>query len=319
MLVDVSGQPDASVVVCAYKSRGTIERCLESLLAQDSRTRTEIIVVESSGDGTADIIRERFPLVRLIESPHRLFSGAARNVGAQKARGEFLLFIDSDCVAEPSWTAKMVSALTTGDCTVAGGSILNGNPESAVSVAGYISEFSHFFPFGNPRFVDYLPTGNCAYRTQVFRKYAGFENEQPLYVDLMFNKALSRAGEKLLFDPDIRVWHWNRTALREHLDHQWRRGRAAAVARRKGLLTGGEIVRYPFLSIPATPVLFLRKVLVFPIRYARAYPRELTSLAKALPVFLLGMLYWHSGFLNEALRPSDVQAGQEKPIRCARN
>ena len=210
-------KPAVSVVVPAYNSAGTIIRCLGALMSQETDLPYEVIVVESSGDGAAGLVRDRFPNVRLIESPRRLLSGAARNLGAGSSRGELLLFIDSDCVAEPAWIEKMRRAHEEFDGAGVGGAVLNGNPESPVSVASYITEFSVFFDFGTARRMDYLPSCNLSYKMEAFRRHGGFDPDQPLYVDLMFNKRLSALGERLLFRPDIRIWHWHRADLREYL------------------------------------------------------------------------------------------------------
>lgn len=316
---DRSAKPLASVVVSAYKSVKTIGRCMESLFCQQTRLPYEIIVVESSGDGSGDLIRERFPEVRLLESPHRLFLGAAKTSGAELAEGEIILFIDSDCVAEREWVEKMCEALRSGDHAGVGGAILNGNPETPVSVAAYISEFSHFFPAGRPRFMNYLCGASGAYRADVFRRYGGFEHSEPLYVDLMFGRRLVEGGEKLLFRPEISVWHWHRDTVEDHAGHQVGRGRAAAVARRRGALIGGSLAKYPALALAMTPALFLRKAAVFPARFARVFPSQVGALARALPYFWLGMAYWHYGFLKEVLKPEEVRPEREGSAECAKS
>ena len=110
MLVDRYSDPVASVVIPAWKSRDTIPDCLRSLERQETDKPFDVTVVDSSGDGTGDMIREHFPRVRDIESDRRMLSGEARNLGASDALGRVLLFIDSDCVAEPAWIAKMTLA-----------------------------------------------------------------------------------------------------------------------------------------------------------------------------------------------------------------
>lgn len=292
---------DASIIIPAYKSRATISACLDALLAQDTDISHEIIVVESSGDGTGDLVREEYPDVRLIESPTRLLSGAARNLGAESASGELFFFIDSDCVAEPRWIEKMRNSIDEYDCSVVSGAMLNGNPEYAISTSGYVMEFSDFFAYGRPRFVDYLVSGNICYRTEVFHRYGGFDPNQLLYVDLISNKPLALAGEKLLFNPKIAVRHLHRTSPEGFVTHQHGRGQAAAIARRKGLLIGASWARYPALAFLATPGLFVRKATVFPYRFLRAYPREVGQLARALPWFYVGLTVWHCGFLREVI------------------
>ena len=307
-------KPVASVVIPAYKSRDTIALCLSALESQETNVPYEVIVVESSGDGAGDVVRAQFPWVWLIESQERLLGGAARNLGAAEATGELLMFIDSDCVAEPRWLEKMHMAHQEWECSAVGGAILNGNPETASSVSAYISENSDFFPVGSPRYMDYLPSGNIAYRAEVFRKYAGFDPQAVAYQDLTFNKQLFKAGEKLLFHPDIKVWHHHRTTVREHFRHMARRGRAAVAARRKGLLIGASWVERPILAFLAAPGLFLRKGTVFPYRMLRAYPSQALSLLKSLPCFYAGLAAWHYGFLAEVVASRNTSA--EKAEKC---
>lgn len=296
----VSQEPIVSIVVPAYKSAETIAKCLESLASQETDLPYEVTVVESSGDGAAGIVREQFPWARLIESPVRLLSGAARNLGAAASTGELLLFIDSDCVAEADWIEKMRQAHKEFDGAGVAGAVLNGNPENPVAVASYITEFSVFFDLGETRRMDYLPSCNLSYKMDVFRKYGGFDPDQPLYVDLMFNKRLSAAGEKLLFRPDIGVQHWHRTTLKEYLRHELSRGKSAVAARRKGLLVGKWWVAHPFMASLAVPLLFLHKSFAFPYRFMRTYPSG--GLIRALPYVWMGLACWHYAFLMEMFR-----------------
>lgn len=291
----------ASIVIPAYRSRGTIEACLDALCDQVTEIPYEIIVVDSSNDGTGDFVRSRYPQVRMIESATRLLSGAARNLGAEWARGDLLLFIDSDCIAEPRWIDRICRSLEENDCSAVSGAMLNGNPEHSISVCSYVMEFSDFFLSNGHRFVDYLPTGNICYRAEVFRRFGGFDPEQRLYVDLIFNKTLSAAGEKLLFDPRTHVRHLHRNSLREYLSHERGRGQAAAIARRKGLLIGASWAKYPVLAFLAAPGLFARKSIFFPYRFLHAYPREAGRLVRALPCFYLALMVWHYGFLRECV------------------
>lgn len=310
MSVDRSRVPVVSVVMPAYRSRDTIEECLGALTNQVTDLPYEVIVVESSGDGSAEIVRERFPSVRLIEPGRRTFAGEARNLGAEGATGELLAFVDSDCRTEPGWLDKMWNAHRSHDCVAVAGSILNANPETSVSISSYINEHSDFYPIGSPRYLEYLCSGNVSYKADVFRKYGGYYSTEPLYEDVMFNKRLSMAGEKLLFVPDIRVWHHHRTELREYLAHEYRRGKGAAAARRRGLMAGAALAKYPALAFLAAPALFLRKATVYPLRMAKAYPGEMGRLTRALPCLWVALTFWHAGFLSEVVSPRSVTDGE---------
>ena len=117
-----------SIIIPSYNSERTIAGCLDSLVRQADLETTEIIVVNSSRDSTPRIVEERFPEVTLIQSDKRRSAGEARNMGVQRAKGRVLLFIDSDCIADPDWISRMISAHAEGGYIGVGGGILNGNP-----------------------------------------------------------------------------------------------------------------------------------------------------------------------------------------------
>jgi glycosyltransferase involved in cell wall biosynthesis len=84
-----------SVVIAAYNASATIERAVQSVLAQ-SRPAEEILVVDDgSTDGTADIVRRFGSEVRLFSQTNGGAS-VARNTGIQSASGDWIAFLDAD-------------------------------------------------------------------------------------------------------------------------------------------------------------------------------------------------------------------------------
>ncbi|NBE53602.1 bifunctional glycosyltransferase/CDP-glycerol:glycerophosphate glycerophosphotransferase [Streptomyces boluensis] len=93
-----------SVVVPAHRIQGYLRECLESTLTQ-SFTDLELIVVDDcsqdAGGAIAAEYAERDPRVQLVRLDARAGQGGARNAGAERARGEFLLFLDGDDLLLP--------------------------------------------------------------------------------------------------------------------------------------------------------------------------------------------------------------------------
>lgn len=97
--VEIAGAPDISVVVVTYQSRRQIEACLGSLYGSSGGLDIEVVVLDNaSGDGTAELVAERFPLAELIASPTNLGFAAAVNEAASVARGRYLLLLNPDTV-----------------------------------------------------------------------------------------------------------------------------------------------------------------------------------------------------------------------------
>lgn len=88
--------PCASVIIPAFNAEQFIAECLHSVVKQQTDFEFEVIVIDDgSTDGTAAIILEKFPQVRLSKKPNG-GPGSARNQGAEEAVSDILVFIDSD-------------------------------------------------------------------------------------------------------------------------------------------------------------------------------------------------------------------------------
>ena len=94
-------EPLISVIMPAYNSEYTIERAIESVLAQ-TYTRFELLVIDDySTDNTVKLVdsfMKQDSRVILLKNTQNLGVAATRNLGCRKAKGEYLAFLDSDDV-----------------------------------------------------------------------------------------------------------------------------------------------------------------------------------------------------------------------------
>ena len=102
--------PLASVIVLNYNGRAWLAGCMDALAAQRGAPPFEILLVDNgSSDGSAALVRERWPAVRVVESGANLGFAEGNNVGAREARGEWLVFLNNDTAAEPEWLARLTA------------------------------------------------------------------------------------------------------------------------------------------------------------------------------------------------------------------
>ena len=105
--------PVASVIVPCRNSAATVETALAGPLSSSLRELEVIAVDDGSSDGTAGVL-ERIAAsdgrVRILKSGGRGVS-AARNIGLDAARGEFVFFLDADDAVEPEMYPKVVDAM----------------------------------------------------------------------------------------------------------------------------------------------------------------------------------------------------------------
>ncbi|WP_327674905.1 glycosyltransferase family 2 protein [Kitasatospora sp. NBC_00458] len=106
--------PLISVVLPAHDQRKQLADCLDSLLAQSFRD-FEVVVVADRSPGTpaglADGYAARHPQVSVLHLDAAVGVGVARNAGAARARGEYLLFLDADHLLPPDALGSLADRL----------------------------------------------------------------------------------------------------------------------------------------------------------------------------------------------------------------
>ncbi|MBW1916336.1 MAG: glycosyltransferase, partial [Deltaproteobacteria bacterium] len=197
---------DCSVIIPSYNSARSIKSCLDSIIGQKTDLNYEVIVADSSNDETPEIIRNQYPMVSLIHFARKTDPGTGRNAAIKQARGEIILCTDSDCIPAPDWLEQMVQThRRKSGCRIVGGSVINGNPESLSSIAGYLNEFGEYLPTAKARMVNSLPTCNISYRRDIFEEYGGYHRQYYPQEEYHFHWRLHNGGEKLYFCPWIQV------------------------------------------------------------------------------------------------------------------
>ena len=104
--------PKTSVIVPVYNVQDYLQKCVGSVLAQTEQDWELILVDDGSGDSSGplcDSLAQSDPRVRVIHQENRGLGGA-RNTGIGAARGQWLLFLDSDDWLEPQTLERALSA-----------------------------------------------------------------------------------------------------------------------------------------------------------------------------------------------------------------
>jgi GT2 family glycosyltransferase len=101
-----------TIIIPTFNGLRLLVACLEALRQQTYPAQaTEIIVVDdASSDGTASLLHERYPEVRVVVMPRNRGLAAACNAGAAQARGQLLVMLNNDTEPEPGWLAALVAA-----------------------------------------------------------------------------------------------------------------------------------------------------------------------------------------------------------------
>lgn len=122
-----------AIVIVTYNSATEIGPCLDSLVGHTAPFPTTITVVDNaSTDGTAELIRRRWPSVQMIASATNTGFSRATNIGIRATTGDYVLLINPDTVAPPGAIQTLVRGLAAHpDAAIAGARLLSerGFPE----------------------------------------------------------------------------------------------------------------------------------------------------------------------------------------------
>ncbi|CCQ62013.1 glycosyltransferase family 2 protein [Crocosphaera watsonii] len=224
-----------SVVIPTYNRKPILEKCLKALekqqLNDDIISNYEIVLVDDgSTDGTLEWLQENkknFPHVCAFSQDH-LGPAAARNLGVTKAKGDIIIFIDSDLVVTETFLQCHANALVKGEKKLGSdrlftyGAVINTcNFDHPTSEPYKITDFS----------AAYFATGNVAIARKWLEKAGLFDTGFQLYgwEDLELGVRLKELGLTLIKCPEAMGYHWhppfNLSQIPNLIDKEIQRGR----------------------------------------------------------------------------------------------
>lgn len=294
-------KPLVSYIIPCYRSHRTIGFTLQSIDRQLNAPDYEVIVVDSSAEETTEWLKAKFPRVQFQICSERLSPGAARNLGAQLARGNFLAFLDADVVAGPNWIDTLLGVLkSSGDLCTAGAPVGNANPQTLSSKLLHWCEFSEFLPGLGTRNLPFLSSSNLLIRRQDFFSTGGFPETLAMGEDLLFFQRFK--GQVSLID-STRVGHYQRSRWKEVLNHLKKLGYWSGRIRAATQLSGTWLRQVPIaahgLPMYRTPLIISRVCL-------SSWRSGLLAILLA-PFILWAMVSWSRGFYR-GLTEGDVES-----------
>ncbi len=280
---------EISVVIASYNSQCTIADTLSSLLRQKTNHSYEIIVVDSSSDETAIMIRKNFPNIKLLTCNERKFAGDARNRGIKVSLGNIIAFTDADCLIPENWIDEIARAHLE-DLPIIGGAVDNANPQYLIGWAYYFTEFSHWLPKVPAGYMFEIPGCCFTMKRSTFDKYGPFI-VNTYCSDSAFQWRIMQAGHKPYFNPSIKVYHRNPSKLHDLLGHVPFHGRCFANVRvTEQRLRTGWILIY-IIGCLVLPFLLFVRIFYKIVKY-QSY---LVEFLKATPLVFCGTAAWSLG------------------------
>lgn len=229
----MSPMPVVSIVVVSFNTRELLRECLQTVERTANGLPLEIIVVDNaSRDGSADLVEQEFPAVKLIRSEVNLGFAGANNAAFPHVRGTYTILLNSDAFPEPGALTAAVQHMDSEQDVGLGGARLVGRDGSwqpsarlfpslvndLLSLSGLSAKFPESRLLGRAdrtwadqyeaADTDWVPGAFSIIRTELLRKVGYFDEEFFLYyeeVDLC--KRIRAAGYRVRYWPDVVVVH----------------------------------------------------------------------------------------------------------------
>jgi GT2 family glycosyltransferase len=272
-----------SVIIPSFDRRHDLVRCIDSVLKQNWVSIEIIVADDCSHDDTRAFLSLNYPDVRLIACVRRYGPSHLRNLGLREAKGEFILFLDSDVtLPRPDIVRRMVSYLSSDrDIGEIGGEIpvyLNifdeargkrrnifGKNHDVISKEGEKTE-------NQLKKCTYLATCNCMVRKDVAFEVGGFD---PYYKfggeDADFGFSISKRGYSNRVNFAVAVHH-HRSTVGRYSDEtlRYHKTRVRFNLKHFSLLRNFDIFSMDFFNfilfyLALTPKIVIKKVMSIPL------------------------------------------------------
>ncbi len=210
--------PDLSVVMVTFGAWKLAERALAALVAH-TRVAFEVIIVDNASEPQTRAWLSQLRNARVTFNETNRGFGSATNQGAEQARGEYVLLLNTDAYVQAGWLEPMLGALATPDAGAVVPRYLH--PDGSLQDAGgLLAQDGTVHAYGDGdqadrlcyrfrRVVDYGAAACMLIRRRTFEDIGGFDPRYALayYEDLDLCLRLAQSGRAVVYEPQAIVTH----------------------------------------------------------------------------------------------------------------
>ncbi len=258
--------PTFSIVIPTRNRPGPLANCLRSIAQLESpRDKIEVIVVDDgsniSPESATSSVCDRLDVKLFRQS--QAGPAAARNAGARKAKGKFLVFLDDDCIPRGDWLQALADRFARMPDHAIGGRTLNALPENIYSTTSQlVIDFVYGYYNANLDQARFFASNNIALPSDCFLAVGGFNEAFTTSEDREFCDRWLRHGYRMAYAPEVIISHAHAltffTFWRQHFNY----GRGAFRFRR-------ALARNEEAKIKLEAPSFYRRLLSYPFSLAR--------------------------------------------------
>jgi len=207
-----------SIIIPVYNRPDEVDELLQSLTEQTVKDYEVVVVEDGSKTPCKDVVD------KYADSLHLIYyykenggPGPARNYGVERANGEYVLILDSDCVLPPTYLEAIEAELNSNPCDAFGGPDRAHDSFTPVQKAISYSMTSFFttggIRGGKKKLDKFYPRSfNMGVRREVYNALGGF-SKMRFGEDIDFSIRIFKGGYRCRLFPEAWVWHKRRTDM----------------------------------------------------------------------------------------------------------
>lgn len=155
-----------SVIIVNYNVKYFLEHCLHSVLRACSDIEAEVIVVDNcSKDGSVEMVRDKFPQVKLIAHTDNIGFSRGNNIGVAIAKGKYILYLNPDTIVPEDCFQKCIQYMDTHlDVGALGCRLIDGKGQ-------FLPESKRGFPSAQVAFFKICGLSSLFKKSTIFNKY----------------------------------------------------------------------------------------------------------------------------------------------------
>ncbi len=225
--------PEVSVIIVNHNTRELLRSCLDSLTASEPSLPMETIVVDNgSTDGSADMVKARFPAVRIVLNPTNEGFARPNNVAMRLATGRHLFLLNSDAEITQGALTELLRFLDSHpEAGACGPKLVYPDGRLQYSVKGFPSLWTHlcdmlfldkifagsslfgrgemrYFPYEKSGEVDHVMAAAFLVRREAIEAVGLFDERFSIYYnDMEWCYRMVRGGWKIFYVSSARVIH----------------------------------------------------------------------------------------------------------------
>jgi len=109
--IDSEREPLVSLIIITHNRLKMLRLTIESILRSTYRNLEIIVVDDASNDGTYEYITKHYPFIKIIRNRREFFPSFSREIAYRLSKGEYLMFIDDDCILLRDTISKLMNLM----------------------------------------------------------------------------------------------------------------------------------------------------------------------------------------------------------------